>query len=149
MGNVRISVPKTPLPVSQQQQDSGWGGSLPQADTAEPAASHWSSCLCLCPPRNEERNPPALVLPIFPPFSTPLPPPHISSHIATKNIECEERKKKIAESESSLKILHQMPGLCAWIFGAVQGGAWQGAERMGLEGGGASGEGRQVFLWLF
>lgn len=54
------------------------------------------------------------MLPIFPQFSTPLPPPHISSHLATKNIECEE--KKIAELESFLKILKQMPGLCPYFL---------------------------------
>lgn len=68
-----------------------------------------------CTPfRKEKIYPSAFMLPIFPPFSTPLPPPHISSHLATKNIECEE--KKIAELESFLKILKQMPGPCPYFL---------------------------------
>jgi hypothetical protein len=68
----------------------------------------------LSPPRKEKINPSAFAVPIFPWFSTPLPPPRISSHLATKNIECEENK--IAELESLLKILSQMFGLCPYFL---------------------------------
>lgn len=82
------------------------------------------------------------MLPIFPRFSTPLPPPHISSHLATKNIECEE-KKKIAELESFLKILNQMPGLCPYFLHFLQDlpGPSRGTPAPGTvwEGGGGGG----------
>lgn len=74
----------------------------------------WSVPSPVPPVRDEKINPSAFILPIFPQFSTPLHLPYISSHLATKNIECEE--KKIAELESFLKILNQMPGLCPYFL---------------------------------
>lgn len=124
--------PKSPsLRAYQKQQDLGetlpqaqLTGGAPQAGCFRTGADYFA-----CTPfRKEKINPSAFMLPIFPQFSTPLPPPHISSHLATKNIECEE--KKIAELESFLKILKQMPGLCPYFLrfltdlsGPEQGGA--------------------------
>ena len=103
-------------PHSWPVRSSGLGGRLPPAqptgDAPQPVAAFRAGArsFAWAPFRNENINPSAFTLPAFPQFSTPHPPPHISSHLATKNIECEE--KKIAELESFLKILNQMPGLC-------------------------------------
>lgn len=113
--NSPIYVPEKPPTPGLWEAGGFGGGSLPQAQL--PGETPPAGCFrpgaqpFACTPfRNEKINPSAFTMPTFPQFSTPLPPPHISSHLATKNIECEE--KKIAERESFLKILNQMPGLC-------------------------------------
>ena len=88
--------PKSPLPAYQTQQD------LREGLCREPSYRRYSPSWLLptgahpfvCTPfRSEKINPSAFPLPVFPQFSTPLPPPHISSHLATKSIACEEKKK--------------------------------------------------------
>lgn len=94
------------------------------------------------------------MLPIFPQLSTPLPPPHISSHLATKNIECEE--KEIAELESFLKILNQMLGsvhtssISYRISGQSRGDSALGTEPgWGWGGGGGSCGHSEMLFQLF